>query len=263
MGEFVIRTDHKSLTHLTDQRLHTDWQKKALTKLMGLQYTVQYKKGIHNGAADALSRKPPDSSTLFAISTLKPAWLSSVADSYATDDHAQHLLQKLALDPKSVDAYTIDQGILRHKGRIYVGADAALQQRLISAFHDSPQGGHSGFPVTYRRISSLFSWPGMKTKIREYVRACHICQQAKPERLPPAGLLQPLPVPSEPWEVATMDFIDGLPPSRTYNCLLVVVDKFSKYAHFIPLKHPYTASKVADLFVDNIYRLHSMPFSRV
>jgi hypothetical protein len=169
----------------------------------------------------------------------------------------------LALDPKSVDTYTIDQGILRHKGRIYVGADAALQQRLISAFHDSPQGGHSGFPVTYRRISSLFSWPGMKTKIREYVRACHICQQAKPERLPPAGLLQPLPVPSEPWEVATMDFIDGLPPSRTYNCLLVVVDKFSKYAHFIPLKHPYTASKVADLFVDNIYRLHSMPLSLV
>jgi transposase InsO family protein len=263
MGEFVICTDHKSLTHLTDQRLHTDWQKKALTKLMGLQYTVQYKKGIHNGAADALSRKPPESSQLFVISTLKPAWLSSVADSYVSDGHAQHLLQKLALDPKSGDTYTVDQGILRHKGRIYVGADTALHQRLISAFHDSTQGGHSGFPVTYRRIASLFSWPGMKSKIREYVRACHTCQQAKPERLPPAGLLQPLPVPSEPWEVATMDFIDGLPTSRTYNCLLVIVDKFSKYAHFIPLKHPYTASKVAHLFVDNIYRLHSMPLSLV
>lgn len=56
-----------------------------------------------------------------------------------------------------------------------------------------------------------------------------------------------------------MDFIDGLPNSRGYNCILVVVDKFSKYAHFIPLSHPYTASKVAELFVDNIYRLHSMP----
>jgi hypothetical protein len=66
LREFVILTDHKSLVHLTDQRLHTEWQRKALTKLMGLQYTVQYKKGIHNGAADALSRKPVHSSPLMA-----------------------------------------------------------------------------------------------------------------------------------------------------------------------------------------------------
>ena len=71
----------------------------------------------------------------------------------------------------------------------------------------------------------------MKTMIKEYVRNCHICQQAKPERLPPAGLLQPLPIPSAPWEVATMDFIDGLPTSRNYNCLLVVVYKLTKYAY--------------------------------
>jgi ribonuclease HI len=72
VNEFVIRTDHKSLTHLTDQRLHTEWQQKALTKLMGLQYKVQYKQGIHNGAADALSRKPPQSSQVFALTTVQP-----------------------------------------------------------------------------------------------------------------------------------------------------------------------------------------------
>jgi len=56
-----------------------------------------------------------------------------------------------------------------------------------------------------------------------------------------------------------MDFIDGLPSSRHFNCILVVVDKLTKYAHFIPLRHPYTASKVAELFVDHVYKLHSMP----
>jgi hypothetical protein len=103
----------------------------------------------------------------------------------------------------------------------------------------------------------------MKQMIKEYVKSCRVCQQAKPERLPPAGLLQPLPVPSKPWKVATMDFIDGLLTSRHYNCLLVVVDKLSKFTHFIPLSHPYTASKVAELLVHNIYRLHGMPQSLV
>jgi hypothetical protein len=81
----------------------------------------------------------------------------------------------------------------------------------------------------------------------------------KPECSLPAGLLHPLPVPSAPWEVAMMDFIDSLPLSQHYNCLMVIVDKFSKYAHFVPLCHPYTASKVVEVFVDNIYRLHGLP----
>jgi len=72
LGEFVIRTDHKSLTHLTDQCLHTEWQRKALTKMMGLQFKVMYKKGIHNGAADSLSRKPVDASQLLVISEVQP-----------------------------------------------------------------------------------------------------------------------------------------------------------------------------------------------
>jgi hypothetical protein len=133
-----------------DQRLHTNWQKKALTKLMGLQYKVQYKPGVHNGAADALSRKPQEASQVFSVTTLQPAWLSSVSASYASDAFPQKLLQQLAVDPTSIPAYSLNHGILRHKGRILVGADPELQQRIISAFHDSPQGGHSGFPMTYR-----------------------------------------------------------------------------------------------------------------
>jgi hypothetical protein len=234
-GEFIIRTDHKSLSHLADQQVHTEWQQKVLTKLMGLQYKILYKKGILNGAADALSRKPPDSSQLMTVTTVQPTWLAAVQASYDEDTHAQNLLQKLAVAPLADENYTLDHGILRYKGRILVVNDEQLQTRIISAFHDSPQGGHSGFPVTYRRLLALFKWPTMKHMTREYVRSCRTCQQTKPERIPPAGLLQPLPIPSAPWETATMDFIDGLPPSRQYNYLLVVVDKLTKYAHFIPV----------------------------
>jgi hypothetical protein len=85
LGEFIIRTDHESLTHLTDQRLHTEWQQKALTKMMGLQYKVVYKKGIHNGVADALSRIPPNNSQLMSVSTVPPYWLVSAQSSYDSD----------------------------------------------------------------------------------------------------------------------------------------------------------------------------------
>jgi hypothetical protein len=101
LGEFVIKIDHKSLVHLTDQRLHTDWQQKALTKMVGLQYKVVYKKGTLNGAADALSHKPVTASELMAMTTVKPLWLEQVEASYANDTHAQTLLQKLSLDPGS------------------------------------------------------------------------------------------------------------------------------------------------------------------
>jgi hypothetical protein len=60
-----------------------------------------------------------------------------------------------------------------------------------------------------------------------------------------------------------MDLIDGLPPSRQFNCIQVVVDKLTKYAHFVPLRPPYTASKVAGLFIDNPFRMHGTPQSLV
>lgn len=263
IGEFVIRTDHKSLVHLTDQRLHTLWQQKALTKMMGLHYRVEYKKGILNGAADALSRCTNSASEIFTVTQVQPVWFDQVVASYVGDSFVQNKLQQLAVSPSAVPHYTLTAGILRYDNRIWVGCDLAMQHQIISAFHDSPAGGHSGFPVTYRRIKSLFKWDNMKAAVKEYVRTCCVCQQAKPERVLPPGLLQPLPIPSGPWEMATMDFIDGLPQSRQYNCIMVVVDKLSKYAHFIPLTHPYTASKVADLFMDTIYRLHGMPLSLV
>lgn len=70
------------------------------------------------------------------------------------------------------------------------------------------------------------------------VQSCTICQQNKAERVNYPGLLYPLPVPSKAWETVTMDFISGLPSSCGYECILVVIDKFTKCGHFIPLKLP-------------------------
>lgn len=75
MGEFTILTDHHSLIHLSDQRIHTPWQHKAFTKLLGLSYKICYRKGTTNAAVDALSRKFQGDSELSAISSCTPLWL--------------------------------------------------------------------------------------------------------------------------------------------------------------------------------------------
>lgn len=77
------------------------------------------------------------------------------------------------------------------------------------------------------------------------------------------GLLQPLPIPEGAWQDLSMDFIEGLPKSEGYNVILVMVDRFTKYAHFIPVKHPYTAVTIAKVVFDNVVKLHGLPKSIV
>jgi hypothetical protein len=66
-------------------------------------------------------------------------------------------------------------------------------------------------------------------------------------------------VPESAWQVLSLDFVEGLPTSGQANCVLVVVDCFTKYGHFIPLHHPFTASTIAKVFLNNVYKLHGMP----
>jgi IS30 family transposase len=99
----------------------------------------------------------------------------------------------------------------------------------------------------------------MKQQIIDFVKICAIYQKNKSENVPYPGLLQPLPVPDMAWTHISMDFVEGLPKSQKKNVILVVVDRLTKYAHFISLSHPYTAAEVAQLFLENIFKLHGLP----
>ncbi|CAO2143937.1 unnamed protein product [Urochloa humidicola] len=160
----------------------------------GFQYRIVYKKGSENNVADALSRHPSPPAQLLSISTATPDWLQSVTATYATDVKAQELLQHLALQ-ETVGHYSLHQGVIKCKNKIWLGANTDLQHHIFTALHDSAIAGHSGFPVTYVRIEQLFFWPHMKSMIKSWVISCHICAQAKPDRNRYPGLLQPLPIP--------------------------------------------------------------------
>ena len=129
--------------------------------------------------------------------------------------------------------------------------------------HDTKVGGHSGVLRTFKKLGQQFYWPGIHKIVQKYVKEYEICQKKKAETLAPAGLLQPLPIPCQVWHDITLDFIEGFPVSQGRDTIMVIVDRLSKFAHFLTLRHLFTAKTVAEKFVEGIIKLHGMPKSIV
>jgi transposase InsO family protein len=123
--------------------------------------------------------------------------------------------------------------------------------------------GHEGVQKTLQWLRHDFVVDHDRRVVGDFVRTCSVCQQNKTEALHPSGLLQPLDVPSQVWADISIDFVEGLPKLNGKSVILTVVDWFSKYAHFITLGHPYTATSVTRAFFNDIVRLHGMPASIV
>nr|GEW16251.1 putative mitochondrial protein [Tanacetum cinerariifolium] len=223
---FKIRTDHFSLKYLLNQKLTTPFQFKWLPKLLGYDYEIVYKKGSENMVADALSRM----------------------------DSSRELLQ--------IFVSSVSSGVWdKRKEKVVVRNDLELRKELVQHFHDEAVGGHSGAHVTIKKLESLFYWKGIKKMVNQIIRDCNVCQRQKPDLSAYPGLIQSLIIPERIWKEISMDFIKKLPKSHGKSMILVVVDKLSKYAYFISLTHPFTASQVAQVFLDQVYKLHGLPES--
>ena len=98
----------------------------------------------------------------------------------------------------------------------------------------------------------------MKQDIRNFIIECDVCQQNKGETVKSPGTLQPLPIPPFIWKDISIDFITGLPKLGNKSVIMVVVDRLSKYAHFCALQHPFTTSTVAQIFMDQVFKIHGM-----
>ena len=135
---------------------------------------------------------------------------------------------------------------------------------MLRQVHDSPLGGCSGFLKSFHKLKQdFFFWVGMKANLKQHNREYGVCQQIKHETCHPVRLLQPLPIPEKPWSAVSMDFLVGLPKSQRMDVVMVVVDRLTKFVHFMSLSHPYSTVKVTDLFAQNVLKLHGMPTSIV
>ncbi|TYK07870.1 retrotransposon protein, putative, unclassified [Cucumis melo var. makuwa] len=195
---------------------------KWLTKLLGYDFEILYQPRLQNKAVNALSRVE-SIPELNTMITTGIVDMEAVWEEVEKDEEVQKIIEQLRMNPK--------------------------------------EESHSGFLRTYKRMSGELHLKGLKTDVKRYVEQCETCQRNKYEATKPAGVLQLIPIPERILEDWTMDFIEGLPKAGVVNVIMVVVDRLSKYAYFITLKHSFSAKQVAAVFIDKIVRRHGIPKS--
>jgi hypothetical protein len=228
---FFVRTDHYSLKFLLDQHLSIVPQHQWIIKLFGYDFTVEYRPGRLNTVADALSRRDTEV-VAEDVAALGTVMCIRSGPSFALIDDIRRAT--LTAEDAQGLCHRLDAGELEAPWRLADGMLLHGRCLFVPDHDDVRHQRHCGQPVFY-----------------------------KTETLRPAGLLQPLDVPSQVWADISMDFIEGLPKVGGKSVILMVVDRFSKYAHFIALSHPYTATSVARTFFNDIVRLHGFPLSIV
>lgn len=238
-----MRTDHRSLRFLLDQRLTTIPQHQWTSKLLGFDFVVEYKPGSLNTVADALSRREEHTTVVAALSMPTFSVLDQIRQEI-NGDSALSVLRDAIRGVKPATWKVVD-GLILFKGRVYVSPSSSILPAILESVHAV---GHDGVHKTLHRLQADFHVPNDRVVLQEFVRACAVCQRNKSEHLQPGGLLQPLEVPSTVWADVAMDFIEALPKVHGKSVILTVVDRFSKAAHFIALAHPYTAVSVARAF---------------
>ena len=154
--------------------------------------------------------------------------------------------------------FLVVEGCLFFRSRLCV-PHKSLRDFLTWECHASGLASHFGRDKTIVAVEYQFYWPTLKRDVGNIVSQCRVCALAKLVKKN-AELYTPLPVPTHPWDDVSMDFILRLPrTARRHESIMVVVDRFSMMAHFMPCSKTSNASKVASLYFREIVRLHGLP----
>ncbi|GJW37562.1 putative nucleotidyltransferase, ribonuclease H [Tanacetum coccineum] len=284
-----IFTDHKSLKYIFTQKELNMRQRRWLELLKDYDANIQYHPGKANVVADALSRK--NSGTLAClkiqpeiikdlelmevelvvrgsegyIASLKiePNLILRIKEAQKEDGELWSVVQNMK-NGKQEEFRVDEHGVIWYGNRLCIPDDSSLREVVFTEAHSSPFSIHPSSTKMYRDLKQNFWWNGMKHDVARFVAKCLTCQQVKIEHQLASGLLQPLDIPTWKWDQISMDFVTGLPRTFKKNdAIWVVVDRLTKSAHFLPIQQGYSGSKLAEIFQQEIIRLHGTPTSIV
>ena len=284
---FEIFTDHHSLEYFMSSKALNQRQARWSERLSDLHFTLHYRPGTANSAADGLSRREDapllrrDDASLLSGSASSahdeqpPTFFQPhhhIRRQVTTSIEADNLvttikkcqqedleLQRLFNEQAEALNYSIKDGLILDGESIVIPNDDELRLRILQARHDHPTAGHPGISKTLQLVRRDYTWKGIHKYITDYVKACRSCARAKATNHKKFGLLQPLPIPERPWSSISMDSVEPLPNSNGYNSILVVVDRLTKMALFIPTTTKITAQDLADIFIANVFSKHGTP----
>ncbi|QRW20628.1 Retrotransposable element Tf2 protein [Rhizoctonia solani] len=277
-----VFTDHWNLEYWmqarTFNRRHARWR----IFLSNFNFEIHYQPGKQSGKPDALSRRSDYVDNPSEPEVMLPAEVfantsqeeleivTEVRSKLREDPSLDSIIQFLTKDAdnappsirKAYKDYDWEEDLLWYRGKLVIPDNEPLKERLLREFHDSPLAGHPGQQRTLELLSCNYWWPGMKSTAKEWVECCPICQ-ANQRAHAPVIALKPLEVPPYPFHTISYDFITGFPKSQGHNAILVVIDSFSKFGHFIPTSKKVTARGLADLFITHVWKLHGLPVKTV
>jgi hypothetical protein len=253
--EFVLYTDHDSLGHINAQKHLNARHARWVDFLQQFSFVLKHKAGTENKVTDALSRKQQ----LLATLTVGVTAFTEIKQQYRDDPDFGKPYDHLSTGATPALAkFTIVEGFLFYNNRLCL-PKTSVREFVVTELHAGGIAGHFGRDKTAHLVEDRFYWPGLRRDVNTVVQRCRVCQLAKGAKQN-TGLYNLLPIPDGPWEDIIMDFILGLPRTvRGHDSIFVVVDRFSKMAHFLPCSRTYDASRVASLFFTEVVRLHGLP----
>jgi len=174
--------------------------------------------------------------------------LEKIRKSEAKDDEvikAVEEMKKAGVKMLRDEEWREEDGLMLKEGKVYVPKDETLRVEIIRLHHDTPMGGHGEQWKTVELVTRNFWWPGVTKEVKRYMERYDACQRNKNHTEQPAGKLMPNSIPNRAWSHISADFITKLPLAQGYNSILVVVDRFTKMAYFVPTTERTTAEGLA------------------
>lgn len=291
-----VITDHKNLEYFSTTKLLSRRQYRWSEYLSPFNMVIRFRPGKLGAKPDALTRRsdvypkrgdsdfatanPQNLRAIFDQSHLSASMAATafefvflraseimdyeslrtdIVNALTSDPLAKSITAKLSGNDPPSDWNLVDNGLLTHYDQIYVPDAKDLRLRVLQSKHDHATAGHPGRAKTCTLVARDFYWPKLRSYVVDYVKSCVPCSRNKAKRHKPYGLLKPLPVPERPWHSISMDFIEQLPASDSYTAILVVIDRLTKQAVFIPTTDKVTSEDLAQLFLVNVFSKHGVP----